>query len=57
MLQNFDFSPFLADAEDVHASFDHVEEADECLRKGFDEVCNAACTGYGEVLPDYANVF
>jgi hypothetical protein len=57
VLQDFDLSPFLADAEDVHSGFDDVEETDEGVGEGLDEVCDTSCAGYCEVLPDYTDMF
>jgi hypothetical protein len=57
VLQDVDFSPFLADAQDVHACFDDIEEADEGVGERFDEVCDTASTGYCEIFPDDSDMF
>lgn len=57
VLQDLNFSSLFADAEDVHAGFNDIEEADEGAGEGLDEVCDTAGAGYREFFPDDANVF
>jgi hypothetical protein len=46
VLQDVDFAPLVADAEDMRARLDYVEKADEGAGESFDEVCDAAGTRY-----------
>jgi hypothetical protein len=55
--ENFDLPTFLSYAQDLLSCFVDIEEADEGIREGLDEIGDASSTGYGEVLPDDSDMF
>jgi hypothetical protein len=55
--ENIDFSTFLSYTKELLGCFVDIEEADESIGEGLDEIGDASSTGYGEVLPDDSDMF